>query len=80
MRYPAVVTKEGKNLLADFPTCPGCHTFAPPGHDIEDARSWYRLPAPMIDALERDRKSRKVKDFREYLVGLLLERYVAMHK
>ena len=35
MRYPAVVTKEGKNLVADFPTCPGCHTFAPPGHDIE---------------------------------------------
>jgi len=35
MRYPAVVTKEGKNLLADFPTCPGCHTFAPPGHNIE---------------------------------------------
>jgi len=35
MRYPAVVTKEGKNLLADFPTCPGCHTFAPPGLDIE---------------------------------------------
>jgi transcriptional regulator with XRE-family HTH domain/predicted RNase H-like HicB family nuclease len=35
MRYPAIVTKEGKNLLADFPTCPGCHTFAPPGHDIE---------------------------------------------
>jgi len=47
---------------------------------IEDARSWYRLPAPMIDALERDRKSRKVKDFREYLVNLLLERYVAMRK
>ncbi len=47
---------------------------------IEDARSWYRLPAPMIDALERDRKSRKVKDFREYLVGLLLERYVEMQK
>ena len=35
MRYPAVVTKEGKNLLADFPTCPGCQTFAPPDHDIE---------------------------------------------
>ncbi|MFN2548673.1 MAG: helix-turn-helix domain-containing protein [Myxococcales bacterium] len=35
MRYPAVVTKDGKSLLADFPTCPGCHTFAPPGHDIE---------------------------------------------
>jgi len=35
MRYPAVVTKEGKNLLADFPTCPGCQTFAPPGCDIE---------------------------------------------
>src|SRR2546426_6018632 len=35
MRYPAVVTKEGKNLLAGFPTCPGCHTFAPHGRDIE---------------------------------------------
>jgi DNA-binding XRE family transcriptional regulator/predicted RNase H-like HicB family nuclease len=35
MRYPAVVTKEGKNVLADFPTCPGCQTFAPPDHTIE---------------------------------------------
>jgi len=35
MRYPAVVTKEGKNVLAEFPTCPGCQTFAPPGRDIE---------------------------------------------
>ena len=34
MRYPAVVTKEGKNVLAEFPTCPGCQTFAPPGRDI----------------------------------------------
>jgi predicted DNA-binding protein len=47
---------------------------------IEDARSWYRLPAPMSEALDRDRKTRKVKDFREYLVGLLLERYVEMQK
>jgi hypothetical protein len=46
----------------------------------EDARSWYRLPKPMIDALDRDRKNRKVKDVREYLVGLLLERYVALQK
>jgi len=35
MRYPAVVTKESKNLLAHFPTCPGCQTFAPPSRDIE---------------------------------------------
>jgi len=35
MRYPAVVTKEGKNVLTEFPTCPGCQTFAPPGRDIE---------------------------------------------
>jgi transcriptional regulator with XRE-family HTH domain/predicted RNase H-like HicB family nuclease len=35
MRYPAVVTKEGKNVRAEFPTCPGCQTFAPPGRDIE---------------------------------------------
>jgi hypothetical protein len=47
---------------------------------VEDARSCYRLPQPMIDALDRDRKSRKVKDFREYLVSLLLERYVALQK
>jgi len=45
---------------------------------IEDARSWYRLPAPMIEALDRDRKSRKAKDFREYVVNLLLERYVSI--
>ena len=47
---------------------------------IEDARSWYRIPAPMIEALDRDRKSRKAKDFREYVVNLLLERYVTIHK
>lgn len=35
LRYPAIVEKEGKNVLAEFPTCPGCQTFAPPGHDIE---------------------------------------------
>jgi len=47
---------------------------------IEDARSWYRLPAPMIDALDRDRKSRKAKDSREYVVNLLLDRYVSIQK
>jgi Arc/MetJ-type ribon-helix-helix transcriptional regulator len=47
---------------------------------IEDARSWYRLPAPMIEALDRDRKSRKAKDFREYVVNLLLDRYVSIQK
>jgi transcriptional regulator with XRE-family HTH domain/predicted RNase H-like HicB family nuclease len=35
MRYPAIVTKDGKSLLAEFPTCPGCQTFAPRGRDIE---------------------------------------------
>ncbi len=47
---------------------------------IEDVRSWYRLPAPMVEALERDRKSRKAKDLREYLVSLLLDRYVSIQK
>ena len=47
---------------------------------IEDARSWYRLPGTMIEALDRDRKSRKAKDFREYVVNLLLERYVSIQK
>jgi transcriptional regulator with XRE-family HTH domain len=35
VRYPAVVIKEGKNQLAELPTCAGCQTFAPPGHAIE---------------------------------------------
>jgi hypothetical protein len=34
--YPAIVTREGKNLLAEFPTCRGCQTFAPPGFAIAD--------------------------------------------
>ena len=47
---------------------------------IEDGRTWYRLPKPMIDALDRDRKERKAHGFREYVVSLLLERYVAIQK
>jgi hypothetical protein len=47
---------------------------------IEDARSWYRLPKAMVEVLERDRKQRKEPDLRDYLVNLLLERYVALEK
>jgi hypothetical protein len=47
---------------------------------IEDARTWYRLPKAMVEALERDRKNRKAPDLREYLVALLLERYVSLQK
>jgi len=35
MRYPAAITREGKNTLAEFPDCPGCQTFARPGESIE---------------------------------------------
>jgi hypothetical protein len=41
---------------------------------IEDARSWYRLPKPIVEVLDRDRKQRKTHDLRDYLVNLLLER------
>jgi len=34
MQYTALVTKEGKQTLAEFPGCPGCQTFADPGEDI----------------------------------------------
>ena len=34
MRYPAIITKEGKKTLASFPDCPGCQTEADPGEDI----------------------------------------------
>src|SRR3954462_4078698 len=36
---------------------------------IEDARSWYRLPKPVIEVLERDRKHRKSPDVRDYLLN-----------
>ena len=35
MRYPAVLTREGRHTLAGFPSCPGCQTFAEPGEGIE---------------------------------------------
>jgi hypothetical protein len=47
---------------------------------IEDARSWFRLPGPIVEVLERDRKQRKAPALRDYLVNLLLERYVALEK
>ena len=47
---------------------------------IEDARSWYRLPKPIVEVLDRDRKQRKAHDLRDYLVNVLLERYVALEK
>src|SRR2546430_15961843 len=31
LRYPAVVTHEGKNLLSAFPALAGCPNFPPPG-------------------------------------------------
>lgn len=35
MRYPAVITTEGKHVLAEFPDCPGCQTFVEMGEEIE---------------------------------------------
>lgn len=37
MQYPAVITREGKFLLAAFPDCPGCQTFVEEGESIEEA-------------------------------------------
>ena len=34
MRYTALVRKEGRRTLAEFPGCPGCQTFADPSEDI----------------------------------------------
>jgi DNA-binding XRE family transcriptional regulator/predicted RNase H-like HicB family nuclease len=36
MQYTALLSKEGRNTLVDFPGCPGCQTFAEPGEDIRD--------------------------------------------
>jgi DNA-binding XRE family transcriptional regulator/predicted RNase H-like HicB family nuclease len=37
MYYAAYITREGKNVLADFPDCPGCQTFAGSGDEIRAA-------------------------------------------
>lgn len=37
MQYPAVITREGKFILAKFPDCPGCQTFVEQGASIEEA-------------------------------------------
>jgi DNA-binding XRE family transcriptional regulator/predicted RNase H-like HicB family nuclease len=34
MHYLATVTREGRYLLAHFPDCPGCQTFARPRENI----------------------------------------------
>jgi len=39
MHYTAVVTKDGRQTLAEFPGCPGCQTFADPGQDIGERAS-----------------------------------------
>ena len=48
MLYPAIITQDGKRVLAEFPDCPGCVTFAEPGQDImalaQDALSgWLEI-------------------------------------
>lgn len=35
MHYPAVVAREGRVLLAEFPDCPGCQTFAEDQESLE---------------------------------------------
>lgn len=37
MQYPALITREGKFTLAEFPDCPGCQTFVEEGESIEAA-------------------------------------------
>ncbi len=37
MQYPAVISHEGKFILAEFPDCPGCQTFVEEGESIEEA-------------------------------------------
>lgn len=37
MRYVAFISREGKHVLAEFPDCPGCQTFADNGDQIASA-------------------------------------------
>ncbi|MBL8954388.1 MAG: type II toxin-antitoxin system HicB family antitoxin [Myxococcaceae bacterium] len=36
MRYAAILSKDGRATLAEFPDCPGCQTEAEAGESIED--------------------------------------------
>ena len=52
MYYAAYISREGKHVLAEFPDCPGCQTFADSGDDIaaaarEALEGW--LEAHLID-------------------------------
>lgn len=37
MQYSAYISREGKYVLADFPDCPGCQTFAENGDALASA-------------------------------------------
>jgi predicted RNase H-like HicB family nuclease/DNA-binding XRE family transcriptional regulator len=37
MHYAAHISREGKHVLAEFPDCPGCQTFADDGDEIAEA-------------------------------------------
>jgi DNA-binding XRE family transcriptional regulator/predicted RNase H-like HicB family nuclease len=52
MEYTAYVWREGKHVLAEFPDCPGCQTFADSGDALVEAakealEGW--LEAHLID-------------------------------
>jgi DNA-binding XRE family transcriptional regulator/predicted RNase H-like HicB family nuclease len=38
MQYFAIISREGSHILAEFPDCPGCQTFADTDHIGEAAR------------------------------------------
>jgi predicted RNase H-like HicB family nuclease/DNA-binding XRE family transcriptional regulator len=37
MQYAAYISREGKHVLAEFPDCPGCQTFADSGDELATA-------------------------------------------
>jgi predicted RNase H-like HicB family nuclease/DNA-binding XRE family transcriptional regulator len=37
MHYAAYISREGNHVLAEFPDCPGCQTFADNGDELEAA-------------------------------------------
>jgi DNA-binding XRE family transcriptional regulator/predicted RNase H-like HicB family nuclease len=81
MRYAAKVSKEGKYVLAEFPDCPGCQTFAEPGQDIADVATealvgW--LEAHMVGREAPPRPKKHQGEFLWVDVPLLLEAKIAL--
>ncbi len=66
MRYPAIVTREGRRSLVAFPDCPGCQTFAERGEDVaavarEALQGWLEAHLARSEAPHAPGRARRLR-------------------